>query len=165
MDATEFRHIVLPQYELMYRIAFSAIGNSEDAQDAVQDAVTKLWVSRSRLASVDCPKAFILRAARNAAIDLLKSKANTTANTDELNETPEERADISDAIDAKDSLQRVNRLIEKLDPLQREILLMRSHSGLSLAEIAELKGISHDNARTILSRARKRLKELYNRTI
>ena len=161
MNATEFRHIVLPHYEPMFRIALSVTGNSEDAQDAVQDAVTKLWVSRSRLAAADCPKAFVMRAARNAAIDLINSKAMTTVDTDELHETPEERADIADIIDAKDRLSHVNMLIEKLDPLQREILLMRSHAGISLSEIAEIKGISHDNARTILSRARKKLKELY----
>lgn len=161
MNATDFRHIVLPYYEPMYRIAFSVTGNSDDAQDAVQDAVTKLWVNRQRLVSVDSPKAFCLTASRNAAIDLMNRRSRTTVSTDLIHEKPEDAIDIADRIDAKDSLNRVKSLLQKLDPIQREILLMRSHAGLSLAEIAEIKGLTHDNARTILSRARKRLKELY----
>ncbi len=162
MDATEFRNIVSPHYAQMYRIAIAVIGDSDDAQDAVQDAVTKLWISRDRLDTAKCPEAFIIKAAKNAAIDILNSKAKTAACTDDLCEIPEDEADIVDIIDAKDSLTRINMLIKKLDPLQQEILLLRTHSELPLAEIAEIKGITHDNARAILSRARKKLKELYN---
>lgn len=165
MDATEFRHIVLPHYEPMYRVAFSIVGNSDDAQDAVQDAVTKLWLHRNRIADIKKPEAFCIRAARNAAVDLLSARTRheTASDLDALDGKSGETEDPSGSIEAKEALERINSLMDRLDPLHREILLLRSHADLPIAEIAEMKGITHDNARAILSRARKRLKELYNR--
>ncbi|MBD5267349.1 MAG: RNA polymerase sigma factor [Bacteroides sp.] len=167
MDATEFRHIVLPLYEPMYRIAFSVIGNSDDAQDAVQDAVAKLWANRQRLTAVKSHEAFCITAARNAAIDILntRSRREAPATIDELNRASSscETEDMTAAVEAKEALERIDKLMDQLDPLHREILLLRSHADLPIAEIAEMKGITHENARAILSRARKRLKELYNR--
>lgn len=161
MDATCFRHIVMPYYEPMYRIALSVIGDSDDAQDAVQEAVTKLWANRSKLRHVRNAEAFCLTVARNAAIDMLNARKPEGESVDDVHDTPADSVDIADRIDAQDALGKVESLIKALDPMQRDILMMRSYSDLPLTEIAKIKGITHDNARAILSRARKKLKDLY----
>ena len=43
MDAESFKHIVIPHYRQMYMFALKLTSNPDDAQDAVQEAVTNLW--------------------------------------------------------------------------------------------------------------------------
>jgi RNA polymerase sigma-70 factor (ECF subfamily) len=56
----------------------------------------------------------------------------------------------------------VIELMSQLPPQQQEVMKLRTWGDCSLQEIAEITGMSHDNARTLLSRARRKLKELYN---
>lgn len=48
-------------------------------------------------------------------------------------------------------------LVEALPPRERTVLVLHHGYGYSLAEVGELVGISHVNARAIASRARRRL--------
>ncbi len=75
----------------------------------------------------------------------------------------EDNTDTAAAIESRDTLACVSELIEALPEQQREVLRLRSWGGCSVQEIAEITGLSRDNARKILSRARQKLKELYNR--
>ena len=43
MDAETFKAIILSRYEDMYRMAYAIVQDRDDAQDDVQDAVTRLW--------------------------------------------------------------------------------------------------------------------------
>ena len=75
----------------------------------------------------------------------------------------EDGTDTAQAIESRDTLARVNELMDALPEQQREVLRLRSWGGCSVQEIAEITGLSCDNARKVLSRARQKLKELYNR--
>jgi RNA polymerase sigma factor (sigma-70 family) len=48
-------------------------------------------------------------------------------------------------------------LIEELSPRERTVIVLHHGHGYSLAEVGDLVGVSHANARAIASRARRRL--------
>ena len=54
-------------------------------------------------------------------------------------------------------------LIEKLPEQQKEVMKLRHYSECSMEEIVDLTGISATNVRTILSRARKKIKEQFEK--
>lgn len=54
----------------MYRIAYAILADREEAADAVQDALLKLWCSRSVLDTVDSLPSYFNIAVRNAALDI-----------------------------------------------------------------------------------------------
>lgn len=161
MATENFKHLVLAHYGSMYRVAYSILRDSDDAQDAVQDAVAAMWAKRSMLSGIDNYESFCVKAVKNRCIDMLRTRASRMEMTDgEPGE--EETGCLSAEIEARDTLSVVRSLVEKLPPLQQEVIRLRSEADCDLQEIAAITGVSHENARTLLSRARRRLKELYN---
>src|SRR5260370_4561623 len=59
--------------DLVFRAAYRVTGNSSDAEDVLQTVFLKL-ARQERLADVKNPRAYLHRAAVNAALDLLRSK-------------------------------------------------------------------------------------------
>ena len=62
-------------------------------------------------------------------------------------------------VELRDQLRQVSRLIEELPPNQRQVIRLRGMEDCSLEEIAQITGFSDANVRTLLSRARKYIKE------
>ncbi len=163
MDATDFRHIVMPHYRPMYRLAYAILGNSDDAQDAVQEAVAKLWHKRDALPDESKALSYCLTTVRNCCADMLRMRRHVPI-TDDLREMcPDDMTDLSQTIESRDTLNKVIDLAATLPEAQQEVLRLRSYGDYSLQEIAEITGTSYENARTLLSRARRRLKELYSK--
>lgn len=148
----------------MYRVAYAILQDSDDAQDAVQDAVTHLWEKRKELTAVNDYEAFCVTAVKRRCIDLLRKRNYRQAMTTSIVETIEDDGDISSRLETRDTLTHVMKIVENLPANQREVLRLRSQGDCSLQEIAEITGLTNSNARTLLSRARKKLKELIHDT-
>lgn len=94
---------------------------------------------------------------RNNCLDRLKSR-NTNAD-DEILETLLDH-NTENQIDAASDLNAVIQLIDKLPHDQQLVLRLRTIDGLEMEQIQELTHFSRENIYTLLSRARKSLKEL-----
>ena len=162
MATDNFKHLVLTHYGSMYRVAYSILRDRDDAQDAVQDAVAAMWAQRARLSEIDNYESFCVKAVKNRCIDMMRTRAARQEFSDEDTVQHGGHVNPVEEIEARDSLPIVKSLVEQLPPIQREVLRLRSEAGCDLQEIARLTGVTHENARTLLSRARRRLKELYN---
>ena len=80
----------------------------------------------------------------------------------------DELAEISDNLSSEDaeqsdSVRHIRRLIETLPSSQQRVLILSSMYHLDTAEIAKATGLSPGNVRQLLSRGRKRLRDLLNR--
>ena len=86
-----------------------------------------------------------------------------------INEITEDSLLISDDSDTqadnRESLQLVTLLMNKLPEQQRQVLQLRAFNECSFEEIESITGLTSVNVRTLLSRGRRRLKELYNQVI
>lgn len=69
--------------------------------------------------------------------------------------------DVGKQIEQRDSLDVVTRLIDQLPDNQRDVIRMRDIADLPFEEIEAATGLSPGNIRTLLSRARKKIKEQY----
>ncbi|NLD24241.1 MAG: hypothetical protein GX670_08435 [Bacteroidales bacterium] len=58
-------------------------------------------------------------------------------------------------------MKAIHRIINTLPPLQHRILQLKDIEGYETYEIAKLMGIAPEAVRNNLSRARKRVRELY----
>lgn len=61
MDAVTFQAEVKRIERLMYRVAWSYLGNNQDVEDAVQDAIVKAWEKRERLRRQEQFKPWLMR--------------------------------------------------------------------------------------------------------
>ena len=163
MSTTEqfFKREILTRYKAMYRVAAMILDNNrDDAADAVQMAMTRLWERRDTLPAVQNPEGYCMAAARTAAVDLIRSRHST----EELTEASATVADDSTAgrVEASQQLDTVGRLIGQLPANQQRVIRLSAWSGCSNTEIAAVTGLSEANVRTLLSRARTKLRLLYS---
>lgn len=161
MTEQQFRDIVMPHHRLMAGMAMAVLGDREDVSDCLQDCLLALWNRRDELEHVDNVKAYCLRTVRNCALSMLR-RANRLENV-----IPEiiESLDPETRLEHKDRLEKVMAHIETLPGPQREVIRMSAVLGLSNDDVAKMSGQSPGNVRTLLSRARKRLKEYFNNDI
>lgn len=154
MSEEEFKDTVMPLGAKMYGCAASILGDREDALDAVQDALTTLWDKRNLLNRAESKEAYCIATVRNSSLKIIRKKGADNL-TIQLNE--DLAITSRDNPDAVEDLKIVKLGISSLGENQRKILLLRSMSGLTHEEISKTMGISLQNVRTILSRARKSL--------
>ena len=159
MNAKEniFRSRFVPLYPLLFKIAYSVLGNEADAGDAVQEVMTKIWSIDADLGDINNPQAYASRILRTTAIDLLrKRRYDSPADPVEI-----PLPDIASDPDAADSAEFIRCAIDSLPPGQQEVMRLSAYSGLPTDEIALATGFTQDNVRQLLSRARKRLRTIF----
>ena len=157
MTHEQFTQIYLPFSGKMYALAYNLLRNRDEARDCVQDAYAELWNKRDTIEPDKPPLALVLTMVRNNCLDRLKTR-NTKAD-DEILETLLDH-NTENQIDAASDLNAVIQLIDKLPRDQQLVLRLRTIDGLEIEQIQELTHFSRENIYTLLSRARKSLKEL-----
>lgn len=159
MDSSRFKKILLPLGSVLYRSAYGIVKDEDIAKDMVQDTYILLWKKRDILDELENVESYAIKVLRNKCIDYLR--------TTHIYGIIDDSVDVVDSSLSADELysenQRLNGVMNKINLLpvrQKQILMLRCVKELSLDEIAELTGLSNINVRTLLSRARKRLREI-----
>ncbi len=133
------------------------LGNRQDAADAVQESMVKIWNHiNDDHTGIRQPKAFAFRILRTTAIDILRRRP-----LDGMFETAEPPESVVEKQDAYELTECLNMALASLPQAQREVLVLNALEGFPATEIAEITGLSRDNVRQLLSRGRRRLKEIY----
>lgn len=147
----------------LYRIAFALLGNSDDAEDMVQELYYKLWCKRDELATVEHPEAYAVTLLKHLCLDALRSpRIAKRAEMPAYEEATDEGCDTI-PLEQQEQLACVTKLIAQLPPNQQQALRLRSIEACSMEEIEQLMGLTNANLRTLLSRARKTIKEQFNK--
>ena len=159
MEENEVRKRVMTLQRLMFSVAVKTGLPSDDAADVVQETQLRLWRGRQGLPSDSAQlKAYCLTALRNCCISWLRNKRDCLS----LEDLPENKymATPTDVED-KDTRRYIEKAIDSLPPAQREVLKLSSLAGFDNIEIVEATGIKPDNVRQLISRGRRRLKEIF----
>lgn len=157
MTHEQFTQIYLPFSGRMYALAYNLLRNRDEARDCVQDVYSDLWSKRDTIETGIPPLPFVLTMVRNNCLDRLKARSRE--GDEESLETLLDH-NTENQIDAASDLNAVLQMIEKLPPDQKTVLRLRTIDGLEIEQIQELTHFSRENIYTLLSRARKTLKEL-----
>lgn len=145
--------------EQMLSLAGRITGNRDDAADAVQDAFVKLWQQQERYGTSSHASGAGMTAVRNTSIDL--ARRNRRRNDVPVEEIADDITSITDE-DRTIVYQQVRAIIDKeLSANQRAIIDMREIQGMEFDDIAARLGMQPATVRVELSRARKRVREIY----
>ena len=145
--------------EQMLSLAERITGNRDDAADAVQDAFVKLWQQRGRYESSSHARGAGMMAVRTTSIDMARqNRHNSDVSLDQVAEPIE---DVNDN-DRSLAYRQVRHIIDNdLSSNQRQIIDLREMQGLEFDEIASRMNMTAANVRVELSRARRRVREIY----
>lgn len=159
-EEKRFEEHYAPMNRSLFALAYRLMQDEDEARDIVQDVLVKLWQQRSDLPPDGADKAYCMTMVRNLCIDRLRRQqlvATERLDTDDEPPSFPEPADTGfyDAYEAQDYL---DCLLKELPTKARQIVELRLRDGFSFKEIEQLTGISEGNARVILLRTLKQLR-------
>ncbi|MCR5239764.1 MAG: RNA polymerase sigma factor [Prevotella sp.] len=166
MKKISFRNDILPLKNELYRLALRITLNPAEAEDVVQETMIKVWNRRDRWEELDSIEAFCLTICRNISLDKMKKSENQNPSLEEGNDTadhsyssnPEEQAM------QRDRIALVRQLIDNLPEKQRSCMQLREFEGKSYKEIAQILGITEEQVKVNIFRARQQIKQQFIKT-
>jgi len=161
MKSSEFKILVMPYSERLYRMAFRMMGNREEAEDMVQEAYVKLWKMRNELPSYNSIEALAIRITRNLCLDgLRKRKTGLEAYKSQEVQKIEFDMNPHETLENKEDAEMMHRLINTLPEPQRSLIHLRHIEGKEYDEIATMVNMNVNAIRVSISRARKQMREI-----
>ena len=158
-----FEKYVLPEVDVMYRVAYSLTRSTADAEDLVQDTMLRAYRAIDRFDG-RYPRAWLLTILRNAQVNRVRRKrpellrdpdATFERLQDEAGETNEPEALVVDnTFDA-----RIEVAFRDLPEKFRLVLEMVDLNGLSYQEAAEALDVPVGTIMSRLHRARTRIRK------
>jgi len=141
----------------LYRVAYSVLRNSADAEDAVQEAFMRVLRHRDTLGEVRDQRVWLIRIVWNVVLDR-KRRMKTRPETDDVSELarvlPASGLSADDRAAAAQFHAHVLGCVEQLPVKEREVLMLSAFEELNSVEIATVLGITESSVRSRLFRAR-----------
>jgi RNA polymerase sigma-70 factor (ECF subfamily) len=149
----------------LYRVAFSVLRNTADAEDAVQEAFMRVLRHRDRLDEVRDRRVWLIRIVWNIVLDR-KRRAKTRPETDDVSELarvlPASGLGADERAMAVQHHAHVLQCLDQLPAKERQVLSLSAFEELSSVEIATVLGITESSVRSRLFRARNLMAGLLN---
>jgi len=160
MTPEEFRKIVLPEGRRLYALAFRYLNSREEAEDAVQEVMIKLWSERNEKREYSNVAAWCTRVTRNLCIDILRKRMRLRlGNPEEAESIASGETDIIGDHERRETAGIITLIINRMNEPARSAVIMRDLEGYSYEETAEAMGTNVAALRTMISRARKQIRD------
>lgn len=161
MDSDAFKDIVVKHHRQMYRIAYAIVGNESDAEDMVQETVIKMWNRRHLMNGIENYSSYCSTMVRNQSIDFVRSRQAVSVDIEPETVEIVDNRSADYELNRQEDLIRIKDMLCDLPENMRRVMQLRVFSDCSMEDISTITGLSNGNIRTLLSRARKRLKEFF----
>ena len=157
MNQSDFLKVVLPFKDKVFRLAKRLLVSTEEAEDATQELIFKLWKNRSKIGNYKNVEAFAMTMTKNYCYDRLKSKQASNLTLVHSN-YKEKETSLDKKLEYQDSVNQVHQLIEKLPENQKIIIQLRDVEEYEFEEICKMVNMKPTAVRVALSRARKTIR-------
>ncbi|MBI4098431.1 MAG: RNA polymerase sigma factor [Candidatus Magasanikbacteria bacterium] len=139
------------------------VGRAEDAEDITAQCFMKTWEYLAAGKMILQMKPFLFRVANNLIIDWYRAKNTAPLPLEEIEDENEVRAvdaRLDEVLDARASVEALERALSGLEPAYRDVIVLSQVEGMSASEIAEKLAVSANVVYVRLHRGRKKLLEL-----
>jgi RNA polymerase sigma-70 factor (ECF subfamily) len=163
MTQAEFLNIVMPFKDKVFRLAKRLLVSTEEAEDATQEILLKLWNNKKKISEYKNVEAFSMTMTKNFCLDKLKSKQAQNLKIVHSN-YKDENVSLQRQVELNDSVSWVGRIIQELPEQQRMIIQLRDIEEYDFDEIGKMLDMNPTAIRVALSRARKTIREKLTNT-
>mgnify|MGYP000026134733 CR=1 FL=1 len=163
MNEKEYLKIISPFRDKIFRVAKRLLISVEEAEDATQEVLLKLWKHRKKIKDYKSPEAFAMTMTKNWCFDRLKSKQAQNLKIVHNNYEDGSQS-LQKLIEVNDSLLWVEKHLETLPAKQKLIIQLRDIEQFEFNEIAKILNMTESTIRVSLSRARKLIREKLTKT-
>ena len=161
MEQEQFKREILPLRKQLLLYSRRLLDHPEDAEDVVQEVMMKLWYMRKELHLYDNVSALSVQMTKNLCLNRLKVAQRKMDSLEPESSLESDMPSPYTQLELKDEVSHVMKIIDRLPDLQQTVLRMRHIDGFEIDEIAALTGCKPEAVRMNLSRARKKVKELF----
>jgi len=168
--AARFEALVRPHMEHLYRVAYRYTGSVEDAEDAVQELLVKLYPKTDELVGLDQPRPWLVRALRNQLTDGHRRQQRSplghlravdagdgSLGLDDLRHPAPGPAEEHAQAVARQSLEAGLRALSEE---HRELIVLHDMEGYTLTELQSVLELPLGTLKSRLHRARERLRRM-----
>lgn len=162
-----FSELVRPHIGSLYRMAYRWTQDRDDAEDLVQEALTKLVGRVDDMERVEKLGPWLVKVQYRCFVDLYRKRSRSPdgenpgwrADTDLLDERIAALPEGADVIRRLELQRDLARAMEGLSGEQRDVILLHDTEGYSIDEVASIMEISAGTVKSRLHRAREQLKK------
>ena len=143
-DMTAFDAIYEKYCNRLYGFVIRYIKQEEEAEEIVQEVFVKLWETRYKIDIYASFESFLFTITYNLTISILRKRLHEKKYLEylALRNQIEQAPDLINEIYFNELTEKVNSLVNKLSPRQKEIFNLSRNKGLSHDEIAKELNIS-----------------------
>lgn len=164
MKSVSFKNDILPLKDVLYRLALGITKSREDAEDTVQETLIRIWQQRDQWETIESMRAYSLTLCRNQALDLVKKASRREESLDDRPAAETGGANPYEGIISQDRMNTVRQILDTLPEKQRSCMQLRDFEGYSYREIAQMLGITEEQVKVSIFRARQTLKKRFEQT-
>jgi len=157
MTNDEFENLIIQQKDKFYKFAFSILRNREEAEDAVQEIVLKLWNKRLSVNINKNIESYCMQSIKNHCFDVLRKQNQHLNYRNNSTSTFTEKLNIENV----DLVEKIKIEVQNLSIQQRMAIELKDFQGYDYDEISEILEQSVNAVRANVSRGRKRLYEIF----
>lgn len=157
-NATAFGDLYTRFATKIYRFIYFKTSQPELAQDFTHEVFVKAW---EKLSTVEPEKfqSWLFTIARNHVYDYYRTKKDHLSLNGDYQSS--DQPSLAERLHTKLEVQKVLKLLDKLKPDYKEVVILRIMEGFSHAQIATITGSTEGNIRVKTHRALKQLRDLY----
>jgi RNA polymerase sigma-70 factor (ECF subfamily) len=142
----------------IYNFAYKMLGEKDSAGDITQEVFIKLFKSQNNPARINNLKSWLFILTRNLCLNRIRdTKKEISLGSIDANKSGGDEFSVLQSL-------KLQRALVKLEPDLKEALILREYQGFSYAEISDILGLSVSGVKSLLFRARIRLKEIFEKT-
>ncbi len=157
-DRSEFAEFALARSGALHRAAYLMVGDSQLAQDLVQEALTRTYVAWPRLRDKANAEAYCRKAITTTAISWFRRKGwHNERPTEHLPEDTRGLAGPETWVAEQDAVWQA---VRQLPPRQRAALVLRFYADLTEVQTAEAMGCAVGTVKSQVSAALGKLRDL-----
>jgi len=152
MTVAEFNNCVDEFSDGVYRFILKNIRDEEAAKDIVQESFARFWEKRKEVTS-EKAKTYLFTTAYHTMIDVIRKEKRNT----EYHERHQNLGSVENNF--SDLSEILEKAVNTLPEIQRNVVLLRDYEGYSYKEIGEITGLNEPQVKVYIYRARMMLKQ------
>ncbi len=163
--ARQFDSLVRPLLPQLYRQAYRLCGHRQNAEDLVQELLTRMYARSSSLNELDNAKSWLLRAMYNLFIDSVrKQKQDKQIDSGEVADeailaVPCPNGSAEEMTMRLLEQQRIETALDTLSADHRAVIVLHDMEGYTLVELESVLEVPLGTLKSRLHRARRQLRE------
>ncbi len=159
-----FEILLKPFIPFLYQLAWRFTHTQADAEDLVQDLLSKLYPRLNELEKIENLRAWLARVLYRQYVDRLRLQSRTPVDIADtgMDSDDEQEIPISTRPEQEQAqlIAQIERLLPQLNDDQRLLLILHDVEGYTLTEIQDITETPIGTLKSRLNRTRKKLRDL-----